>query len=99
MKVREAKEVQGVERAPAPAEKAPTRNAHDRVTVDEAHKAQELVTAAKHHAGHTRAARMQELETALRSGSYRPDAQRIANQILDAAEVDARLRAMMQRGG
>ena len=39
-----------------------------------------------------------QLESALKGGHYRPDAQRIADQILSAAEVDARLRAMMQKG-
>jgi anti-sigma28 factor (negative regulator of flagellin synthesis) len=98
MKVRETKEMQGVERAPSATAEPHARPATDRVTVESIRPPSELVPAARQHATTTRAARMQELETALKGGHYRPDAQRIADQILSAAEVDARLRAMMQKG-
>jgi flagellar biosynthesis anti-sigma factor FlgM len=98
MKVRETKEVEKVERTPPPADHAPVRPPGDKVTVEEAPRAAELVSAARHHASATRASRLKELEAVVRSGRYQPDAQRIADQILSAAEIDARLRAMLAKG-
>jgi anti-sigma28 factor (negative regulator of flagellin synthesis) len=97
MKVRETKDIQSIERAGAAPTEAPVRRAADKVTVEEARPATEMVTAARAHATAGRAARLRELEAALKSGHYRPDAQRIADQILSSAEVDARLRAMMHK--
>jgi anti-sigma28 factor (negative regulator of flagellin synthesis) len=99
MKVRETTEMHGVERTPAVATEPHARPASpDKVTVENIRPPSELITAARQHATAGRAARLQELEAALKAGHYRPDAQRIADQMLSAAEVDARLRAMMQRG-
>jgi anti-sigma28 factor (negative regulator of flagellin synthesis) len=98
MKVRETSEMQGVERTPSATAEPHARPAMDKVTVESVRPPSELVTAARQHTTSSRAARMQELESALKGGRYRPDAQRIADQILSAAEVDARLRAMMQKG-
>jgi flagellar biosynthesis anti-sigma factor FlgM len=98
MKVRETSEMQGVERTPTATAEPHARPAGDRVTVESARAPSELIPAARQHAPVSRAARMQELEAALKGGRYKPDAQRIADQILSAAEVDARLRAMMQKG-
>jgi anti-sigma28 factor (negative regulator of flagellin synthesis) len=44
--------------------------------------------------GADRAARLQELETAIRQGGYQPDAGQLAEKIVQAAEVDARLSAI-----
>jgi anti-sigma28 factor (negative regulator of flagellin synthesis) len=98
MKVREAKEVTEVERAPASAVSAPHRPPADKVSVEEVRRTAELVASARQNANTTRSLRLQEVEAALRAGQYRPDAARIADQILSAAEVDARLRALLQRG-
>ena len=48
-------------------------------------------------AGGQRTARLEQLESQVRSGGYRPDPSRVAEQILSDAEVDARIAAMLQR--
>jgi anti-sigma28 factor (negative regulator of flagellin synthesis) len=98
MKVRETKELQGIERVPPAAAEPQGHRALDKVTVENVRPAAELVTAARQHATATRSARLHELEGALRAGRYQPDAQRLADQILSAAEIDARLRAMLTKG-
>lgn len=53
------------------------------------------VDAAKRVATQQRAARLEQLEAAIRSGHYVPNASQIANQILATAELDAKLRVML----
>jgi anti-sigma28 factor (negative regulator of flagellin synthesis) len=98
MKVRETKDIQGVDRAAVAPAEAHVRHASDKVTVEEVRPPADLVAAARHNATAGRAERLRQLESALKGGHYRPDAQRIADQILSTAEIDARLRAMMQKG-
>jgi flagellar biosynthesis anti-sigma factor FlgM len=99
MKVNETKEVGSVEQVGG---KEPDRQAAsvrpraDRVSIQEAHQVKEAVTAAKASTVPTRAARLRELESAIRSGDYKPDAGRLAEQLLQAAEVDARIRSMLR---
>ena len=39
---------------------------------------------------------LSEVESAIRSGAYRPSASQLANKLLDAAEIDAKLQAMLR---
>ena len=55
------------------------------------------VSIARQATGVNRSARLQELETAIKAGTYQPDAGRIADQILDAAQLDARLQALLSK--
>jgi anti-sigma28 factor (negative regulator of flagellin synthesis) len=41
-------------------------------------------------------ARLAEVENAIRAGTYAPSANELASRLLDAAEVDARLQAMLR---
>jgi len=66
--------------------------ANDRVTVAQA----AVVDEASRVARADRNSRLKELETAVRSGNYKPDAGRIAERILDDAEITARLRATLR---
>ena len=68
----------------------------DRVSVDDVHRVTELTQIAQAHAGGARTARLSEIEADLKRGAYRPNPSEIAEQILSAAEVDARLRAMLR---
>jgi flagellar biosynthesis anti-sigma factor FlgM len=101
--------VQGVERTPAAGDaqsaevdaKAPA----DRVTMGaspppsgEEARVAELLRSTRARASALRSSKLEQIEAALKKGEYRPDAGRIADQILTAAEIDARLRAMMQKG-
>ncbi|MBI5494557.1 MAG: hypothetical protein HY904_05975 [Deltaproteobacteria bacterium] len=53
------------------------------------------VDAARRLAGQQRATRLKEIEAAVRSGNYVPNAAQIASQILASAELDARLRVLL----
>lgn len=94
MKINGRDPVQGVERAlpAAPVEAATARP--DRVTVDRGPSAQ-IVADASSRASGSRVVRLRELEAAIKSGGYRPDPSQVADEILDAADIDARLRAML----
>ena len=95
MNIKGTKAIHGVEWNPhsPPPEAGTTKR--DRVTVEGATRA-EVVAAASTRANAGRSARMQQLEAAIKAGHYRPDAGQLADQLLDAAEVDARLRAMLK---
>ncbi len=66
----------------------------DKVSVEGVRQVQAVVQAVQASLGADRASRLQELENAIRQGSYQPDAGRLAERIVQAAEVDARLRAI-----
>jgi negative regulator of flagellin synthesis FlgM len=76
----------------APAASDPT----DTVSSAAAERLARAVAVARQGSGVNRAERLQQLEAAIRSGTYQPDAGRIAEQILDAAVLDARLEAMLK---
>ena len=66
-----------------------------------AHQAEEASTtrltieAARRVATQQRSVRLEQLEGAIRSGHYVPNASQIANQLLASAELDAKLRVML----
>jgi anti-sigma28 factor (negative regulator of flagellin synthesis) len=89
--------VDAVKEAPAIERATQTKAVADKVSVDEAAKLADNVQVARLRAGGARAARLSHIEAAVRGGNYRPDPGQIAEQILNAAEVDARLQAMFGR--
>jgi anti-sigma28 factor (negative regulator of flagellin synthesis) len=100
MKVESAKGVREIERIPAPAERsvnADNADRKDKVSLEEAQRAEALGRAAAQGATSGRPARLQQIEAAVRAGSYVPKASQIAEQLLSAAEVDARLQVMLGR--
>lgn len=66
----------------------------DKVSLDNTKQVEAVVQAVQTSLGSDRATRLQELETAIRQGGYTPDVGRLAEKIVQAAEVDARLRAI-----
>jgi anti-sigma28 factor (negative regulator of flagellin synthesis) len=68
----------------------------DRVSVEDARQAQDLVAAVRANAGTDRGLRLAQIEAQVRAGTYRPDTVRLADSLLAAAEIDARLAAMMR---
>jgi anti-sigma28 factor (negative regulator of flagellin synthesis) len=44
----------------------------------------------------SRSARLAHVEGAIRAGTYHPSASEVAGRLLDAAEVDARLQALLR---
>lgn len=65
----------------------------DRISIGSTGPAPETIALAKRSANAGRAARVDQLASQVRSGSYHPDPSAIAEQILSDAEVDARLQA------
>ena len=83
----------GMDRA---ARREPLR-AEERVDLQESTELRATVEEARRVAGLTRAADLESLKAAIKSGSYRPDPNRIANEILEAAAINASLRALLMR--
>jgi anti-sigma28 factor (negative regulator of flagellin synthesis) len=100
MKIQGTKGVSGVdaiEQATSVERATPTKVVADRVSVEEGAKLADQVHVARMRAGGARTARLGQIEAALRGGHYRPDPGLIAEQILNAAEVDAKLQSMLSR--
>ncbi len=99
MKVTDAKQI-GALAAGKPQQPARPRaggpEGRDRVSTDDSNRVASAVEQASQGAGAARAAKLQDIEAAVRDGTYRPDPQRIAQQILDDAELAARLQALFQ---
>jgi negative regulator of flagellin synthesis FlgM len=81
-------------RAPAAAERD---DAGDRVSTEESKKVAAAVAAASKGAALERSAKLSAIEAAVRQGTYKPDPQRIAQEILDDAELAARLQTLLLR--
>lgn len=102
MKVKDVGETRRVDPSGA-AESRRTRTdaspvaADDKVTVESKDEVAAAVDAARQAAGQGRAVRLEEIEAAIRSGTFQPDPQRIAQRILDDAAVTVMLQSMMKR--
>jgi anti-sigma28 factor (negative regulator of flagellin synthesis) len=96
MKVEGPKTVTEVEPTSAATERTP-KAPSDKVTVGQAREVAEVIQATRSRATAGRAARLEQLEAAIQRGTFRPDVGRLAEQLLNAAEIDAKLRAMLQR--
>ena len=73
---------------------ATERGAGDRVSTDDSAKIAAAVAQATKSASAGRSAKLQAIEAAVRQGTYKPDPQRIAQEILDDAVLAARLQAL-----
>ncbi|HVP68877.1 MAG TPA: flagellar biosynthesis anti-sigma factor FlgM [Anaeromyxobacteraceae bacterium] len=85
-----------VDAAKAPASGTPSAQA-DKVTTQESAQLAQTVAAVRAQVGEGQSARLAAIEAAVRQGTYRPDPARIAEQILQDAEVSARLQAMLAK--
>ncbi len=97
MRVEDKPSVKAADSAPSkqtPADRSAVRVQTDTVSVEATKQVEAVVQAVQASLGVDRAARLQELETAIRQGGYQPDAGRLAEKIVQAAEIDARLRAI-----
>jgi anti-sigma28 factor (negative regulator of flagellin synthesis) len=94
MKVTDTKPVSAVDRiagGEAPAAAQP----RDKVDVRASRDAQASVATARSAASSRRIGRLKEIEQQVRSGGFRPNPSQVADEILQAAEVDAKLREMI----
>jgi anti-sigma28 factor (negative regulator of flagellin synthesis) len=97
MKVTDVKSVVGPERVkPAEGQAPELGGPKDRVSVEASKEAEATIAVARKAASGKRAARLERLEVEVRSGGYRPDPGRVAEQILADAEIDARMVALLR---
>lgn len=97
MKVNDIKEVRELPEAAPVKPTKPVSEAEDRVSTSASFELSQAVESARMELAGSRAVRVKELEAAVKQGLYRPDAKRLAEEILNAAELNARLRAMLKR--
>jgi len=67
----------------------------DKVDVRASREAQASVASARSAASSKRMGRLKEIEQQVRSGGFKPNPSQVADEILQAAEVDAKLREMI----
>ncbi len=100
MKVTDTSQIKAL--APGkPSEPSRTSSEHgevaDRVTTEESARVAAAIAAASQTAGSGRSAKLAEIASAVRQGTYKPDPQQIAQQILDDAELAARLQVIFSK--
>jgi flagellar biosynthesis anti-sigma factor FlgM len=76
---------------------ARTQAPPDTVSTAESAKLAQAIATIRSQSSASRAGRLLEIESAVRQGTYRPDASRIAQQILQDAEITAALQAMLNK--
>ena len=96
MRVEDKSTLKGADSPPAKSagDRSAVRPQADKVSLEGAKQVEAVVQAVKAGLGVDRNARLQELESSIRQGRYQPDAGQLAERIVQAAEVDARLRAI-----
>ena len=101
MKVKETNDIARVNevtpRAPVTKGAEVPPGTQDKVSLPASKEFKEAVDAAKRSAGATRSAEVAALEAAVKRGDYSINPRQIAQRILDAAEVNAQLTALLKR--
>jgi anti-sigma28 factor (negative regulator of flagellin synthesis) len=98
MKITGKDQIQSVDRtAPTPPVADPLARP-DRVTLERNPDAQAVANAASRASG-AHAERLSHLATAIKAGTYHPDPSQVADQIIEAAVIDAALRNLVNGRG
>jgi negative regulator of flagellin synthesis FlgM len=99
MKVKDTSEIRAVDTNRTPESRRPhgARHSSDTVSTESKAELDAAVAAARQSLGQNRAVRLEAIEAAIRQGTFKPDPQRIAQRILDDAELTAVLQSMMKR--
>lgn len=84
--------------AKPPAGAASRRSPPDRVSTLDVHRASDAARGAQARAGELRLVRLAHIGEAIRAGNYQPSASQVANKLLDAAEIDGHLKALLAAG-
>jgi len=96
MKISDIRQIEAKAAAtPAKAVDEAPRAPADKVNAGGATKVAASIETSRAGAGASRAARLHQLTAQVKAGTYQPDPQRIADQILDAAQIDAALRSLL----
>lgn len=77
------------------AEKAKDSGTVDRVSTAESQRIEAAVEKSRSQSGAERAAQLRELAEQVKKGQYTPNPQRIADRIMESAELAARLRSLL----
>jgi len=99
MQVKDTSEVRGVDASRAPDAKKPEGSAKqaDKVSTEARAQVDAAAAAARQAVGSNRNVRLEAIEAAIRNGTFKPDPARIAQRILDDAEVTAMLQSMLNK--
>ena len=100
MKVKDASEIRRLDES-RPSESKSTRSGKpsaDKVSTDSSTQVEAAITSAKASLGANKGMRLEAIAAAVRDGTFKPDPQRIAQKILDEAELTAVLQTMLKRG-
>jgi len=103
MKVKDASELRGIETVrPSEPKKESARTSSassmsDKVSTEARAQVEAAVNAAQGTVVKDRSARLQAIEAAVRQGAFKPDPNRIAQAILDDAELTAKIQALLRR--
>jgi negative regulator of flagellin synthesis FlgM len=98
MKVKDTSELRRVETGRTDETRKTERKgttAADKVSTEAKGQVEAAATAARQALGSNRAVRLEAIEAAIRQGTFKPDPARIAQRILDEAEVTAMLQSML----
>jgi len=102
MKVKDASELRGIEgnRPPEPRKdtvRSSSARTSDKVSTESKAQVEAAVSAAQQAVGNDRPVRLQAIEAAIRQGAFKPDPNRIAQSILEDAELTAKIQALLKR--
>jgi negative regulator of flagellin synthesis FlgM len=102
MKVQDASELRGIEanRPPEPKKESgrtSSASTSDKVSTEVKAQVEAAASAAQQAVVNDRPVRLQAIEAAIRQGAFKPDPNRIAQSILDDAELTAKIQALLKR--
>ena len=85
----------GVATSKPPHDAEVRRRPTDRVSTLDAHRAADVARGVQAKAGELRTVRLAHIEDAIHSGTYQPSASQVASRMLDAAEIDSHMQAIL----
>jgi len=97
MMIKNTSSVGGIDSATSKtqADASASRRPADRVSTADGQRAAALVQAVQATVGLSHSAQLADVEAQINAGTYQPSASQLAARLLSAAEVDARLQAML----
>jgi anti-sigma28 factor (negative regulator of flagellin synthesis) len=85
----------GVATSKPPHDPVARRRPADRVSTLDVHRAADVARGVQAKVGELRTVRLAQIEDAIDSGNYQPSASQVANRMLDAAEIDSHMQAIL----
>ena len=94
MKINETSAVSEVGRVTS--SEPPVTPPRDRVTVNKSREVEAAVSTSRASVAAARPGRLKDIEALVRAGQYHPDPSRVADEILNDAEIEARLQSLLR---